>query len=465
MRSWGAILTGICLALGVAHGASAAPAMGTIRTGAGEHPAGGYLVVLQEGADANALIGRYGGLLVRRYSSALNGFALQANDTVARRMAADPRVKWVERDGYAHPAASPPWGLDRIDQHNLPLDNVFNYPTTATGVHVYLIDTGILFSHNEFGGRAVNGVSYGDTNPDATDCNGHGTFTAGIAGGSTYGVAKGVTLVAVKVTDCAGNDSWSQVIAGVDWVTHNAIKPAVVNISLTGAANSTMDTAVANSVVSGLLYVTSAGNSNDNACSYSPARIGGGVIAVGATDSTDTRWWSSNYGPCVNLFAPGVNITSAWTGTNTLTRTDTGTSAAAPFVTGVVAWILQQHPSYTPNQVEDTLMHDYVTAGVVHDPGAGSPNLLLFGRQTKTILVDLSCVPEGSLTFSCNASTPDGVAPDTIHWSWRPAFYGNQWSITSSTCRVGPMSVTVTVTDSTGASSSRTSSFYCSDQT
>ncbi|MCX9191192.1 serine protease [Carbonactinospora thermoautotrophica] len=334
---------------------------------------------------AKDLAGRYHGTLRRTYSAALRGFAVTMNEQQARRLAADPRIAYVEQDQAVRlaetqtPTSS--WGLDRIDQRNLPLNNAYTYSTTASNVHAYVIDTGIRVSHSDFGGRAHLAYDSVGDGQNGNDCHGHGTHAAGILGGSVYGVAKGVQLYAVRVLDCQGAGSISDVIAGVDWVTQNAKKPAVTNMSLGGGASSSLDNAVKNSIASGVTYAIAAGNGDflgnpQDACTVSPARTPE-AITVGATDSSDRRASFSNYGTCVDIFAPGVDITSAWGDSDTATNTVSGTSMASPHVAGAAALYLAAHPSATPQQVHDTLV-DNATSGVIQDPGDGSPNRLLY---------------------------------------------------------------------------------------
>ena len=267
------------------------------------------------------------------------------------------------------------WGLDRIDQRARPLSNSYTYTRTGAGVRAYIIDTGIRFSHGEFGGRATSGFDAVDGGA-ADDCNGHGTHVSGTVGGATYGVAKGVSLVGVRVLDCAGSGTTSGVIAGVDWVTANHVKPAVANMSLGGGASAALDQAVANSIAAGVTYAIAAGNSNARACNYSPARVAT-AITVGATTSTDARASYSNWGSCLDLFAPGSSITSSWYTSNTATNTISGTSMATPHVAGVAALYLQGNPGATPATVRNALVAN-ATSGVVGNARTGSPNLLLF---------------------------------------------------------------------------------------
>ncbi|MEV0807939.1 S8 family peptidase [Micromonospora sp. NPDC050200] len=353
---------------------------------------GSYLVVLRTDAvgaantlaartavpdRAATLTKRYGGSVADVYSAALTGFSAKMTAGQARRLAADPAVAYVEQDRVVTvqgTQSNPPWGLDRIDQRNLPLSGSYTYPNTASNVRAYIIDTGIRTTHTDFGGRASWGTNTVDTNN--TDCNGHGTHVAGTVGGNAYGVAKQVRLVAVKVLNCSGSGSTTGVVSGINWVTANAVKPAVANMSLGGGASTTLDNAVTNSINSGVTYAVAAGNSNANACNYSPARAAA-AITVGATTSTDARASYSNYGSCVDIFAPGSSILSAWNSSDTATNTISGTSMASPHVAGAAALVLSANPSYTPAQVASYLTTN-ATTGVVTSPGTGSPNRLLF---------------------------------------------------------------------------------------
>jgi subtilisin family serine protease len=326
---------------------------------------------------ALGLTQRYGGVVGEVFDTALTGFSVSMDRAQARRVAADPAVAYVEQDQVISLDATQtnaPWGLDRIDQRNRPLSGTYTYPNTASNVRVYVIDTGIRITHSQFGGRATWGANFaGGQN---TDCNGHGTHVAGTVGGSTYGVAKSVRLVAVKVLNCAGSGTTSGVVSGINWVTSNAVKPAAANMSLGGGASSTIDNAVANSVASGVTYAVAAGNSNANACNSSPARAAS-AITVGATGSNDARASFSNFGSCVDIFAPGVSIPSAWSTSDTATNTISGTSMASPHVAGAAALVLSANPSWTPSQVTSFLVSN-ATTGVVTNPGSGSPNRLLF---------------------------------------------------------------------------------------
>lgn len=355
-----------------------------------------YIVVLQAGSDlpaqaAAAIAKQHGGQVLFTYNRAIRGFAVripeQATSAFLTAMQKNPQVSYVEEDTLMQTntitQSNPVWGLDRIDQHNLPLSKSFNYNKTGSGVNAYIVDTGILASHQEFNGRVQTGYSAIADNNGTNDCNGHGTHVAGTVGGSTYGIAKNVGLVPVRVLDCAGSGAMSGVIAGLDWIIQNGRKPAVVNMSLGGSAYSTLDTAIDNLFNNGYVPVVAAGNSNTDACTSSPARAGK-AITVAATDSTDTRASYSNYGSCVDLFAPGSQITSAWIGSNSSAATASGTSMASPHVAGVVATMLENNSTATPQSITDQLLNQS-TINLIQNP-MSSPNRLLYNLiDTQTI--------------------------------------------------------------------------------
>ncbi len=345
---------------------------------------GQYIIVLEDRYDdvagiADELSVKHRGKIKHLYDKALKGFAAEISDADASALADDPRVKYVEEDGIASldtTQTGATWGIDRIDQRNLPLDGNYTYNTTASNVHAYIIDTGILTSHTQFGGRASVGVDEVGDGQNGIDCNGHGTHVSGTVGGSTYGVAKGVSLVAVRVLDCSGSGTNSGVIAGVNWVATNAIRPAVANMSLGGGASQAVDDAVTGAVNAGVVMCVAAGNSNVDACTTSPARAAA-AITVGATGSNDTRASFSNFGTCVDIFGPGVNITSSWATSTTATNTISGTSMATPHVCGVAALYIGLNPTATVAAVTSALITN-ATSGVVISPGTGSPNRLLY---------------------------------------------------------------------------------------
>lgn len=348
---------------------------------------GRYIVVFKPGTPAAEMSAAaehargLGGQVDFVYDAALTGFAGNFPEQALAGLSHNPNVEFIEADQEItlDTTQSPAtWGLDRIDQRNLPLNNTYTYTPTGAGVTAYIIDTGIRISHNQFGGRASNGYDFIDNDATANDCNGHGTHVAGTIGGSTYGVAKAVALVAVRVLNCSGSGTTSGVIAGINWVTsRHTTGKAVANMSLGGGASSSLDTAVRNSIADGIVYAIAAGNSNADACNYSPARVSE-AITVGATTSTDTRASYSNKGSCLDLFAPGSSITSAWNTSNTATNTISGTSMATPHVAGVAALYLQGH-ARTPQQVRDAIV-GAATQNLVKSPGANSPNRLLYSR-------------------------------------------------------------------------------------
>ena len=317
--------------------------------------------------------------VLNTYRSVLRGFAARADDAALAQLMADPRVAYVEEDSRMSVSGTQrnaTWGLDRIDQRNLPLDTGYRYATTADGVHAYIIDTGILGSHTEFNGRVASGFSTIDDGQGTRDCHGHGTHVAGTVGGATWGVAKGVTLYPVRVLGCDGSGSNSGVIAGMDWVAQNHAKPAVANMSLGGGVSKAIDQAVARMVKSGVTVTVAAGNADRSACQGSPARAPL-AITVGATTSSDARSSFSNFGKCVDLFAPGSAITSAWATDANATRTISGTSMAAPHVAGAAALYLASHPTANPVQVTASLLAAS-SQDRVADAGRGSPNRLLY---------------------------------------------------------------------------------------
>ncbi|MGX7669078.1 S8 family peptidase [Plantactinospora sp. DSM 117369] len=414
--------------------AAAAPPEAPVRgVGAANAVADSYIVVFKDTAVARAsvsttargLIGKHGGKVGRTYSAALRGFEISASAQAARRIAADPSVAYVEQNKTYQISGTQPnppsWGLDRIDQRNRPLDSSYTYPNTASNVNAYVIDTGIRFSHNDFGGRAVSGFDAVDGGA-ADDCNGHGTHVAGTVGGTSYGVAKAARIYGVRVLNCSGQGTTAQVVAGMDWVTANAVRPAVANMSLGGAADSAIDTAVNNSINAGITYVVAAGNGNvlgvrQNACNYSPARVPN-AITVGATQNNDAAASFSNFGTCVDILGPGVGITSAWSTGDTATNTISGTSMASPHVAGAAAMVLSANPTWSPQQVRDYLVNNS-TPDVVTNPGTGTPNRLLYVVNEGTPANDFSVsvspgagstAPGGSVTATVGTATTAGSA-------------------------------------------------------
>jgi len=341
---------------------------------------GSYIVKFKSdvAAKASTMAAEYGGTVSRTFSAAMHGYSAKMSQDEAKRLAADPAVEFVQQNQTVKLVADQPnppsWGLDRVDQRDLPLDNNYSSTTTASNVHAYIIDTGVETTHPEFGGRATSGFDAVDNDNDATDCNGHGTHVAGTIGGSTFGLAKEVQIVAVRVLDCGGSGTTEGVVAGIDWVTQNAVKPAVANMSLGGGADAALDAAVQNSIASGVTYGIASGNSSADACGFSPARVPE-AITVNASDINDAQASFSNFGTCTDIYAPGVDITSSWLngGTNTIS----GTSMATPHVVGASALYVADHPDAAPADVAAALTGN-ATPDKVTGAGAGSPNLLLF---------------------------------------------------------------------------------------
>lgn len=314
------------------------------------------------------------------YKSAIKGFAVRLSEAQALALSQDERVKYVEEDSEvsinAVQSNPPSWGVDRIDQVSLPLDNSYNYNNNGANVNAYVIDSGVLTTHSDFGGRAEAAYDAVNDGNGSTDCNGHGTHVAGTIGGNTYGVAKGVRLFSVRVLGCSNTGAISNVIAGVDWVTANHVKPAVANMSLGGTANNSLDNAVRNSISAGVTYVVAAGNAGQDASQYSPARVTE-ALTVGAIDINDNRASFSNIGSTLDVFAPGENITSTWN--NGGTNSQSGTSMASPHVAGVAALYLQSNPTASPTTVNSVIIQT-ATLNSVINPGTGSPNRLLYSQ-------------------------------------------------------------------------------------
>ncbi|MCX6017484.1 MAG: S8 family serine peptidase [Chloroflexi bacterium] len=388
--------------------------------------AGRYIVVLRGDraarAKANSARAMAGVQIRHVYENSVRGFSAQLTDAALAQLRTDPDVAYIEQDQVVHTVDSqtnPPWGLDRIDQPALPLDESYTYDVEGAGVNVYIIDTGIRSTHSEFTGRVGDGYDVVDGGaPD--DCNGHGTHVAGTIGGTTYGVAKQVTLHAVRVLDCEGSGYDSDVIAGIDWVTANHVKPAVANMSLGGDASDALDEAMRKSVDAGVVHVVAAGNENDDACDGSPAREPS-ALTIGATDDSDERAWFSNYGTCLDLFAPGMDILSAWYSGDSEVAELSGTSMASPHVAGAAALYLARFPAASPAEVAAALT-DAAASGVVSDAQSGSPNLLLqIGATTPPVspTPGPSPTPEPTTTPAAPVAFDDiGAAKEISGWPY-----------------------------------------------
>ncbi len=400
---------------------------------------GRYIVVLQPGADAGAVSNkaRSLGKVRNTYERGVHGFSIEVSDADAQALAGDARVQFVEEDSTVA-VASAPWGLDRIDQHALPLDGNYVSHGSGAGITVYVVDTGILASHADFGGRVAPGFNAtGDAN-GTTDCNGHGTHVAGVVGGTTYGVAKSVTLVPVRVLGCDGSGSLSALLAGIDWILadqSNGPRPAVVNMSLGGDASTALDLAIRSLLCANMTTVVAAGNGNTNACTVSPARVPG-AMTVGASTPSDQRASFSNYGSCVDLFAPGTGIISDWYSSPTATAISSGTSESAPFVAGVAALCLEKDPTASPATISQTIITQSTAQALSGAIGASSPNRLLFSvidtlnyaSNDAQLLADPS-FDHGTTFWTsdiCTVLQPTGCPPsDSINLASFPSRSGN----------------------------------------
>ena len=443
----------------------------TINTAKGVPIPGDYIVTLRDNVNdvagvAESISRVHKGSLKHLYKSALKGFAVQnLSEAAAAAIANDPRVERVEADQVmtAILTQSPAtWGIDRVDQRARPLDNSYTYSNDGSNVTVYIIDTGINFTHVDFGGRASKGVDEVTSGGSAADCNGHGTHVAGTVGGTTYGVAKNVKLVAVRVLNCQGSGTTSGVIAGIDWVTANKTLPAAANMSLGGGLSTTLNQAVARAVASGVAFAVAAGNSTANACNSSPSSEPS-AITVGATDISDRFASFSNFGSCVDINAPGVSITSAWYSSNTATNTISGTSMASPHVAGAAALYLSANPSATPAQVTSALTSN-ATSGAISSVPPGTANLLLYTAfigdgapppppppPVLTASFTKSC---SQLTCTFNNTSTNVSSSTTYAWNFGDGSTSTATSPTHTFANRRSYSVTLTATDGAATSTS-----------
>jgi subtilisin family serine protease len=419
---------------------------------------------------ARSMVSAAGGQLGFVYEHAIKGFSARLTPAAADAISRNPNVALVEADQVMTASTTQSgatWGIDRIDQRNRPLSGTYSYTYTGSGVTAYIIDTGILFSHSEFGGRASTGFDAVTAGGTAADCNGHGTHVAGTVGGTTYGVAKNVALVAVRVLNCKGSGTTSGVIAGIDWVTQHHSGPSVANMSLGGGASSSLDAAVDGSINSGVTYAIAAGNGDffgrqQDACTTSPARVAA-AITVSATDNTDKKASWANYGNCVDFFAPGVGITSSWYTGTTATNTISGTSMATPHVTGAAALYLEANPSSTPQQVRDGLFA-MTTKDIVTSSSTSNNDLLYvaeIGGSTPTNNPPVAAFTSSCTDLTCtftDGSTDDGTI---VSRSWD---FGDNTAASTDInpqhiyASAGTYTVTLTVTDDLGVQDVQTHS-------
>ncbi|MGI8496421.1 MAG: S8 family serine peptidase, partial [Gemmatimonadaceae bacterium] len=439
-----------------------------------------YIVVYHPGvADAQALtrqiVSQYQGVLFHSYGTAIKGFAAHLSASAVATLRSHPDIAFIEPDQIVHLSGTQSgatWGIDRIDQPDLPLNGIYNYGPTGSGVSAYIIDTGIRTTHVEFGGRASGVYTAINDGNGTNDCNGHGTHVAGTVGGNTYGVAKQVKLYAARVLDCSGSGLVSGIVAAVDWITANRQGPSVANMSLGGVASSSLDQTVENASASGITFAVAAGNSTfgSDACGVSPARTPS-ALTVAASTSSDARASYSNWGSCVDLFAPGSSITSAWNGSDTQTNTISGTSMATPHVTGAAALYLQGNPAASAAQVAQALKAN-ATPNRITDP-VGSPNLLLYTGflinapppdQPPVARFTGSCSGL-TCTFDGRSSTDDG---GITAYDWSLGKYPNGTAsgpvVTVTYPHGGQRTVTLTVTDGAGQMNSMTQVFTVQDQ-
>jgi subtilisin family serine protease len=349
-----------------------------------------YIVVLRDdvtdltgrdvGNISDALTGRYSGTVKNIYRDALKGYSVEMTPETAETLSRHKWVKYVEEDSeileQATTQAPATWGISRIDHRRFmwPLDQNYTYSATGLGVNVYVIDTGVLTTHPDFEGRATEPFSI-DYTP-IENCNGHGTHVAGTIGSKTYGVAKNVNIHSIRVFPCSGGTALSNVLAGLDFVVRQAIRPAVANLSIGTSYSTAFEDAVQIMIDSGITAVVAAGNESENACSHSPAHLPD-ALTVGSLTASDQRDSMSNYGSCVDIFAPGVAIMSTWNRPDLPANLLSGTSTASPHVAGAAALYLETHRWASPTEV-NSLIAASATRGAIQNVGDGSPNRLLY---------------------------------------------------------------------------------------
>jgi len=394
---------------------------------------GQYIVVFNDDVSdvpelTNQLIDRHGGEVLHIYEHALRGFSARLSDATVDALRSEPTVSFVQKDIEISirqtTQTSAPWGLDRIDQRDLPLNTTYTYGNTGAGVNIYILDDGVRVTHEEFGGRASVAVSAcGSTDTGAN----HGTHVAGIAAGSTYGVAKGANIISVSMYACKGN-AGSTFVAAIDWITENHVKPAVVNMSFgweltLGQPKTAEEIAVENSIDAGIVYVGATANEFVDSCADFPSRIDG-VITVANMTITDEVNANTAYGPCVDIFAPGSSITSAIATSDTAVNVASGTSMATPHVSGVAALYLERHPNATPAEVFDAIVGNATVDTLTSPSGAtvlpnDTPNRML-NSLVGLLSIDPSAggpysLAEGA-SISLDGSTADTGGTVTFAW-------------------------------------------------